>query len=52
MQEGKRATVRRQVQVRFGALPEPLDARIASADEAALDALIDRVLLVESPEEL
>ena len=35
------------MQVRFGALPEALDARIAAADEAALDALIDRVLLVE-----
>ena len=50
--EGKRATLRHQVQARFGALPPALDEPIAAGDEAALDGMIDRVILVGRVEDL
>jgi len=46
--EGSRATLRAVVQARFGAVPAPLEQRIAAADRAALDALIVRVATTTS----
>ncbi len=50
--EGKRAALRRLVARRFGVLPEALAQRIGAMDEAALDALLDRVLVVASVDDL
>jgi flagellar biosynthesis/type III secretory pathway protein FliH len=42
--KGQRKVLLRQLRARFGALPEPVMARIRAADEAQLDAWADRVL--------
>ena len=42
--EGKRELVRSMMQRRFGALPEALDQRLATADQAVLDTIADRLL--------
>jgi hypothetical protein len=42
--KGQRKVLLRLLRARFGALPEPVMARIRAADEAQLDAWADRVL--------
>ena len=50
--EGKQAMLRRQAYARFGALPDAVEARIATADEATLDAMGDRVIVAATVEDL
>ncbi len=50
--EGKREALRRIVQARFGAAPEALERRIAEADRAALDQMLDRVSVVQAVDDL
>ena len=50
--EGKRLAVREIVRARFGGVPDELDARLASIDEAALDGMIRRVGTVVSVADL
>jgi len=50
--EGQQAAVRRLVERRFGVLPTALAERIATADEAALDALLDRAIAGDSVTDL
>ncbi len=41
--DGQRAMLRRFVQLRFGAVPEPLEQQIAAADQDGLERLAQRV---------
>ena len=50
--EEARRLLRRYLERRFGDVPPALDARIAAADVAELDALFDRALAVEGIEAL
>ena len=50
--EGTREALRRLVRARFGAVPAPLEARIAAADQEMLDHLVDRAATVQSVEDL
>ena len=50
--EEARLLLRRYLERRFGAVPPALEARIAAADVADLDALFDRALAVEGIEAL
>ena len=50
--EGKRLAIREIVRARFGGVPDELDARLASIDEAALDGMIRRVGTVVSVADL
>ena len=50
--EGKQAMLRRQAHARFGALPDAVEAKIAAADEATLDAMADRVIVAATVEDL
>ncbi|HWE61965.1 MAG TPA: hypothetical protein VHB98_09650 [Chloroflexota bacterium] len=45
--EGKRTWLRTIIRTRFGSMPEALEAHIASADAATLDALLSRALAAE-----
>lgn len=51
-QEGKREALRRIVRARFQTVPEALERRIAEADGAALDQMLDRVSIVQTFEDL
>ena len=48
----KREMVLRQLNLRFGPLPEPSQPTVAAADEATLDRWIDRVLTATSLDEV
>ena len=50
--EGKRLAIREIVRARFGGVPDGLDARLASIDEADLDGMIRRVDTVASAADL
>ena len=50
--EGKQATFSRLARARFGPLPAALETRIATSDEATLDAILDRVITVATVEDL
>ncbi len=50
--EGIREALRRIVQARFGTVPEALERRIAEADRAALDQMLDRVIIIETVDDL
>lgn len=56
MYEGRRAgkaqVIRRQLQIRFGELPDAVQARLDAASEAQLDAWTDRLLTAESVDAL
>jgi hypothetical protein len=47
-----RQTLQRQLQNRFGPLPEELQGRIANANAAQLDAALDQVTAIRSLAEL
>jgi hypothetical protein len=49
---GKRQTVIRQTQERFGTIPAGLEERLAGLDEATLDGLLVRIVHVASADEL
>jgi hypothetical protein len=49
---GKLDSIRHVARVRFGAVPDSLERRFAGADDAALDALLDRVLTAATVEDL
>jgi hypothetical protein len=51
-EEGLREALRRIVRARFGAAPEALERRIAEADRAALDQMLDRVSVVQTVDDL
>jgi len=51
-QEGLRAAARGVVRARFGSIPEAVERRIAAADEATLDQLIKRVVVVPTVDDL
>ena len=50
--EGIREALRRVAQARFGVAPEALEQRIAEADRAALDQMLDRVSIVQAVDDL
>jgi hypothetical protein len=50
--EGRVEILRRQVAVRFGVLPDALEAKLGRATEAELDELADRVVTARSVEDL
>jgi hypothetical protein len=52
MLEGQRATLLRVIRARFGAVPDTLEKRIATADRERLDQLTDRVSTAASLDEL
>jgi len=51
-QRAKRAMVRRAAQAHFGAVPQQLEQRIADADGATLELLLDRVVLAPNLDQL
>lgn len=51
-QEGTRAAVRRVLRARFGAIPVAVEQRIAAADRATLDQLIERAAIVPAVDDL
>jgi len=51
-QEGTRAAVRRVLRARFGAIPVAVEQRIAAADRATLDQLIERAAIVPAVNDL
>ena len=51
-EEGMRVAVRRLVELRFGAVPEALEARLQIVDHAALDDLLLRSATAQSPTEI
>jgi hypothetical protein len=51
-EENSRATLRRQLQKRFGAIPEDLDQRIGAADLAHLEAALDQFVDLTALEQL
>jgi len=52
LEQGKRDALRRIAVARFGALSPALEERIAQADSAALDLLLDRAAVAHSPADL
>jgi hypothetical protein len=52
MEEGKAATLLRQLQRRFGPLPDKVVARIGAATIADLDGYADRVLTAKTLDEV
>ena len=50
--KGKAATLRRQLAQRFGSVPAAAEQRIREAEEAQLDAWLDRILSAKSVEEV
>jgi hypothetical protein len=50
--EAKREDVRAFVRARFGAVLPALEERLAAADEATLNALIQRAATVPTPDQL
>lgn len=50
--EGTRETVRRFIQARFGVVPPAVEQRIAAADWATLDQLIERAAVVPTVDDL
>ncbi|TBU87904.1 hypothetical protein DNJ95_13010, partial [Stutzerimonas kirkiae] len=50
--EGRADTLRRQLQLKFGALPDALEQRLQSADEAKLATWSEQVLFVERLEQV
>jgi len=50
--EGIREALRRVVRARFQTVPEALEQRIAEADRAALDRMLDRASVVQAVDEL
>ncbi len=50
--EGMREALRRVVEARFGAAPQALEQRIATADRATLDQLLDRSIKARSIDDL
>ena len=51
-EEHARATLRRQLTQRFGALPTAIDQRIEQAQQAQLDAWLDQVISAPSLESI
>jgi len=51
-EEGLREALRRIVRARFPMASEALDRRIAEADRAALDRMLDRVSIVQTADDL
>ncbi len=51
-EEGKREALRRIVQARFRSVPEAVEQRIAAADRATLDQLIERAGVVPTVDDL
>jgi len=51
-EEGARETLRRFVEARFGAVPPALEQRIAAANRATLDQLVERVAVVPTIDDL
>ncbi|MCO5167026.1 MAG: Rpn family recombination-promoting nuclease/putative transposase [Planctomycetes bacterium] len=49
---GKRSLLLRQLRAKFGQVTAEVEQRVASADEAALDAWAERVLTANSPDEV
>lgn len=52
VETGKREALRRIVQARFQIVPEEVERRIADADAAALDQMLDRVSIVQRADDL
>jgi len=50
--EGTRETLRRFIQARFRAVPPAVEQRIAAADRATLDQLVERVAVVQTIDDL
>jgi len=50
--EGTRETLRRFIQARFGAVPPAVEQRIAAADRATLDQLVERAAVVPTVDDL
>jgi len=50
--EGQRSMLRQVLRRRFGAIPEPLEARIAAAGESELAALLDQALAANGVDDL
>jgi predicted transposase YdaD len=52
LQRGRVQTLRRQLELRFGALDESVLERLENADEQALDRYVERVLTASSLDEV
>jgi len=52
MQQGEASTLLRLMQRKFGRLPDPVCARIESADHATLSVWLDRILDAEQIEDV
>jgi len=50
--EGTRETLRRFIQARFGVVPPAVEQRIAAAERATLDQLIERAAVVQTIDDL
>ncbi len=50
--QGRRVMLRRQLTLRFGALPEGADTRLGAADVVTLDTWAERVLTAATLEEV
>ncbi len=50
--EGTRETLRRFIQARFGVVPPAVEQRIAAADRATLDQLVERAAVVQTIDDL
>ncbi len=50
--EGTRETLRRFIQARFGVIPPAVEQRIAVADRATLDQMIERAAVVQTIDDL
>jgi hypothetical protein len=50
--EAEREAIRRVVRAHFGAVPQVLEERLASADSSALNMLIERAATVATPDDL
>jgi len=51
-EEGARETLRRFVEARFGVVPPALEQRIAAADRATLDQMVERAAVVQTVNDL
>ncbi len=51
-EEGLREALRRFIQARFRAVPPAMEQRIAAADRATLDQLVERVAVVPTIDDL
>ncbi len=50
--EGVEGTLRKQIALKFGPLPDWADARLTSADDEQLEAWVARILVADSLEAL